>query len=75
MASTMSGERAGVQALIKERLTNAIYMHSAGHSLNLAIMKSCSIPPIRNFVEKKKEFTIWIQYSCEKGGSPQGYWA
>ena len=50
-------------------------MHCAGHSLNLAIIKSCSIPPIRNCVDQVKEFTIWIKYSCEKGGSPQGYCA
>lgn len=48
-ASTMSGERAGVQALLREKQPKALYIHCAGHSLNLAIINSCSVPPIRNW--------------------------
>ena len=34
-ASTMSGERAGVQARTCERQPKVLYTHCAGHSLNL----------------------------------------
>ena len=34
-ASTMSGEKTGVQARIRERQPKALYTHCAGHSLNL----------------------------------------
>ncbi len=46
-ASTMAGTKAGVQARICEKKPKALYTHCAGHSLNLAIVSSCSVPPIR----------------------------
>ena len=45
-ASTMSGEKSGVQRRIRDLQLKAIYTHCAGRSLNLAIMYSCSISPI-----------------------------
>ena len=68
VASTMSGERAGVQALIKEKQPKAIYTHCAGHSFNLAILNLCSVPPIRNCVDQIKGFTLWVKYSCKREG-------
>ena len=37
-ASTMSGKKSGVQRLIRNKQLKAIYMHCAGHFLNLAIV-------------------------------------
>ena len=48
----MSGKNAGVQALIRQKQPKALYTHCAGHSLNLAIATSCSVPIIRNCIEK-----------------------
>ena len=42
-ASTMSGVKAGVQAKILEKQPKALYTHCAGHSINLAILNSCSV--------------------------------
>ena len=67
-ASTMSGVRSGVQARIRERQPKAHYTHCAGHSLNLAILNSCSIPPIRNCIDHIKSFTLWIKYSAKREG-------
>lgn len=67
-ASTMSGERAGVQALLREKQPKALYIHCAGHSLNLAIINSCSVPPIRNCIDQIKAFTLWIKYSAKREG-------
>ena len=67
-ASTMSGERAGVQARIRERQPKALYTHCAGHSLNLAILNSCSIVPITNCIDQIKSFTLWIRHSDKRSG-------
>eukprot|EP00102_Acyrthosiphon_pisum_P022514 XP_016659724.1 PREDICTED: zinc finger MYM-type protein 1-like [Acyrthosiphon pisum] len=47
-ASNMSGQYKGVQSIIKEQFTHAIYVHCAAHSLNLAISTASEIQSIRN---------------------------
>ncbi|KAL4120004.1 hypothetical protein QTP88_012752 [Uroleucon formosanum] len=47
-ASNMSGKFRGVQAIICEKYPQALYVHCAAHSLNLAVSTASSIPPIRN---------------------------
>ena len=66
--STMSGEKAGVQARIREKQPKALYTHCAGHSLNLAILNSCSIVPITNCVDQIKSFTLWVKKSDKREG-------
>ena len=56
-AATMSGCMAGVQAKIRKKQPKALYTHCAGHSLNLAILNSCSVPPIRNCIDHIKSIT------------------
>ena len=65
-ASTMSGEKSGVQKRIRDRQPKALYTHCAGHTLNLAIVKSCSIPPIANCIEHIKSLTLWIKASANE---------
>ena len=67
-ASTMSGVKAGVQAKILEKQPKALYTHCAGHSINLAILNSCSVPSIRNCIDQIKGFTLWIKYSAKREG-------
>ncbi len=67
-ASTMSGEITGVQARIKEKQPKALYTHCAGHSFNLAILDSCTVPPIRNCVDIIKAFTLWVKHSAKREG-------
>lgn len=62
----MSGIRTGVQVRIHERQPKALYTHCAGHSLNLAILNSCSVPLIRNFIDNIKSFTLWIKYLAKR---------
>ena len=45
-AANMSAQKSGVQKLIRDQQPKAMYTHCAGHSLNLAIVTSCSILPI-----------------------------
>ena len=65
-ASTMAGERSGVQKKIREIQSKALYTHCAGHSLNLAIINSCSVSPIQNCISQVKGITIWIKSSPKR---------
>jgi len=42
----MSGKFKGVQAIIREQYPQAIYVHCAAHSLNLAVSTASNIKPI-----------------------------
>ena len=44
----MAGVPKGVQAIIRERVPEAIYAHCKAHSLNLAIGHECKEPLARN---------------------------
>lgn len=67
-ASTMSGAKGGVQARIRELQPKALYTHCAGHSLNLAIQNSCSIPCIRNCLDQIKSLTLFVRNSPKREG-------
>ena len=61
--SSMAGERSGVQKKIQDMQMKALYTHCAGHSLNLAIVNSCSITPMHNCINRIKGIAIWIKLS------------
>ena len=62
-ASTMSGEKSGVQKRIRDIQPKALYTHCAGHSLNLAIVSACTVLSVRNAIDSIKAFTLWIKAS------------
>ena len=41
------GAKSGVPARIRDKQPKVIYTHCAGHSFNLAVLSSCSIPSIK----------------------------
>lgn len=59
-ASNMSSSRVGLQTLIKEKAPLAIYTHCSGHCLNLVISHSCSLPAIRNVLDKMKATCLFF---------------
>ena len=67
-APSMSGEKSGVQRLIRNKQPKAVYTHCAGHSFNLAIIRSCSVPTISNCIEQIRSLTIWIKMSPKREG-------
>ena len=67
-ASTMSGAKSGVQARIREHQPKALYTHCAGHSFNLAIQNSCSVPCIRNCIDQIKSLTLFVKHSHKREG-------
>ena len=64
----MSGQKSGVQKLIRDQQPEAMYTHCAGHSLNLAIVTSCSILPIQRCISQVKSMTHWIKASSKREG-------
>ena len=67
-AATMSGEKSGVQKQIRDRQPKAVYTHCASHSLNLVVVSSCSVPPVRNAIDQIKSLTLWIKASPKREG-------
>jgi len=67
-ASNMSGHTSGVQKLIRDKQPKAFYTHCAGHSLNLVIVKSCSVPAVRNCIAQIKSMTYWLKVSPKREG-------
>ena len=66
-ASNMSGIRNGVQALIKQEESKALYVHCLAHSLNLCVQevtKKCVI--VRNVMEFIYELVQLIKFSPER---------
>ena len=64
-ASTMSDAKAGVQTQIRQQQPKP---HCAGHSFNLAIQNSCSIPCIIYCIDHIKSLTLFIKNSPKSEG-------
>ena len=65
-AANMHGEKSGVQKQICDKQPKAMYTHCAGHTLNLAILTSCSVPPVRNCITQIKNLTHWLKASPKR---------
>ena len=54
-ASTMSGEKSGVQKRFRYIQPKALlYTHCCGHCLNLAIVSACTVLSVRNAIDHIK---------------------
>lgn len=67
-ASNMSSNRVGVQARIREHSPLATYIHCSGHCLNLVISHSCTLPEVRNVLDKLKHCCRFFQLSPKRNG-------
>lgn len=67
-AATMSEEKSGVQKQIRDRRPKAVYIHCAGHSLNLVVVSSCFVPPVRNCIDQIKSLSFWINSFPKREG-------
>lgn len=54
-ASNMSSGRVGVQARIRDHSPLATYIHCSGHCLNLVISSSCTLPEVRNVLNRLQQ--------------------
>ena len=67
-ASNMSSDRVGVQAWIQQAAPLATYVHCSGHCLNLVISKSCSLPDIRNVMDRLEHCCRFFLNSPKRSG-------
>ena len=65
-AANMSSLRRGVAGRILNINDKAIYCHCSSHKLNLAIVRSCSIPIIRNTADSMGEVAIFFKSSPKR---------
>ena len=65
-ASNMSSEVVGVQTRIREKSPLATYIHCSGHCLNLVISHSCTLPEVRNMLDKLKNCSLFFQHSPKR---------
>lgn len=65
-AAAMSSDAVGVQARLRQEAPLAVYTHCSGHCLNLVISHSCSLPLIRNMIDKLKETCLFFNYSPKR---------
>ena len=56
----MSSERIGVQAHIKKVSPLAVYTHCSGHCLNLVICHSCTVPLVRNTLDRMSSVCLFF---------------
>lgn len=63
-ASVMRGKNRGVQALFREQVPQAIYVHCFNHRLNLVIVKVCkNIPECNDFFSLLESLYVFISGS------------
>ena len=65
-AANMSGERMGLQALIRKESPKAIYTHCSSHALNLVYAHACKVQDIRNMIDKLKEASLFFNNSPKR---------
>lgn len=61
--SAMAGKDAGVQAILREKYTKALYFHCASHILNLVVNDLNSVPEVRNTVSTIKDIINFFRES------------
>ena len=65
-ASSMSGSKAGCQALIQKEAPKAIYVHCSSHKLNLAIVSACKISAFKNTESYIGEISRFFAFSAKR---------
>ena len=70
-ARNMSGEVAGVQAIIRQHAPLASYLHCTSHSLNLVLTHSCKLIGIRNMIEQANRSLSILQLQSETRSHPE----
>lgn len=63
----MSGEFKGCASKIRSFYPDAVYVHCANHSLNLAVSHCCKIPSIRNCIGTIKDIVNLFRLSTKSG--------
>ena len=62
----MAGIHRGVQAIIRHRVPDAVYVYCNAHSLNLAIGHACKEPLVRNMLGTLQQIAFAFHYSAKR---------
>ena len=65
-AANMAGVHRGVQAIIKQHVPKAVYVHCKAHSLELAIGYACKEPLVRNMLSTLQTIAFAFDYSAKR---------
>ena len=65
-SGNMAGKNRGASAIITAKYPKALFVHCNSHVLNLAIVKACSLSPIRNMMGILEEISIFFEYSPKR---------
>ena len=65
-AANMAGIHRGVQAIIRQSIPEAVYVHCKAHSLNLAIGHACKEPLVRNMLNTLQQVAFAFDYSAKR---------
>ncbi|XP_068742324.1 zinc finger MYM-type protein 1-like [Montipora capricornis] len=65
-AANMAGVHRGVQAIIKQHVPEAVYVHCKAHSLNLAIGHACKETLVCNMLSTLQTIAFAFDYSAER---------
>ncbi|CAG2237753.1 unnamed protein product [Mytilus edulis] len=65
-AANMSGKFRGVQAIVRERVSTATYVHCKAHQLNLALIHSSKEPCVRNMMGTVQDIAFAFDYSAKR---------
>ena len=65
-AANMSGVHRRIQAIIKQRIPQAEYIHCKANSLNLAIGHACEEPLVINMLNMLQQIAFSFDYSAKR---------
>lgn len=65
-ASNMAGKFRGVQAIVKERVPLATYVHCKAHQQNLSLVYSSSEPCVRTMMATVQDIAVAFGYSAKR---------
>jgi hypothetical protein len=67
-AANMAGKLSGVRTRIQTEIPEVYYVHCYAHCLNLAVVKSCQLPIVRNTIDTVKDVSYAFHYSSKRTG-------
>ena len=67
-AANMAGKCSGVRTRIQTEIPEVYYVHCYAHCLNLAVVKSCQLPIVRNTIDTVKDVSYAFYYSSKTTG-------
>ena len=67
-AANMAGKCSGVRTRIQTEIPEVYYVHCYAHCLNLAVVKSCQLPIVRNTIDTVKDVSYAFYYSSKRTG-------